>query len=487
MLSLTQRVIVLTQSALLVVGLLLVGLFRWQQQDAEGQPPQLPLPGQIAAIADLVERGAPDDLPQLLQAINSPGLRVYVLLADEVPIGGQGRLMPALTRLSERYMQVLGDRSVRVETRRGVKSLVMKALRRNDADAYPMRFVVGLVDGRSLVVEPGHEVVGRLVRMRLAWGLLVVIALVGLLVAWSLHRQFGPLDVLAQAVGRFSGDGDESPVAEAGASQVRSLTRRFNEMRARIRGLLDARTRLLSALGHDLGTYLTRLRLRVEYIADETQRRHAERDIEDMHAVLKDTLMLARRELAAQPPEVFDLGALARAQVEALAASGLPVRLVHCDEAKVSGHITALIRALLNLIDNAVKYAGSAEVSVIAGAERVEMRVDDHGPGISPKERQLVLEPFYRCDASRNLDCAGSGLGLAIVADIVTRHCGELSLDDRPGGGLRVAILLPLARPDAASASEALPHRMVAGPSSGRKRATEGDDKSPSQFDSRVN
>lgn len=449
MLSLTQRVIVLTLSALLIVGLLLVGLFQWQQHDSEGRPPELPLPGQIAAIANLIESATPEQLPLLLQAISSPGLRVYVLRAGEPPVEGHGRPMPALTQLTERYMPALGERSVRVESRRGVRSLIAGALRRSSSDPYPLRFIIGLSDGRSLIVEPGNELVGRLVRMRLAWGVLIVIALIGLLIAWSLHRQFGPLDTLALAVDRFSGDSDESPVPEAGARQVRSLIHRFNEMRARIRGLLDGRTRLLAALGHDLGTYLTRLRLRIEYIGDDTQRLQAERDIEEMHAVLKDTLALARRGQVAQPPERLDLGALVRAQVETLAGTGMPVRLAVCDSVWINGRTTALIRALLNLIDNAIKYGDSADVNVLAGPERAELRVDDRGPGISPAERQLVLEPFYRCDVSRNLDRPGSGLGLAIVAEVVARHGGELRLDDRPGGGLRVRIFLPLATDDA--------------------------------------
>lgn len=453
MLSLTQRVIVLTLSALLIVGLLLVGLFQWQQHDSEGRPPELPLPGQIAAIATLVESSTREQLPLLLQAISAPGLRVYVLRAGELPAGGAGRPMPAFTQLTERYMPALDGRSVRVESRRGVRSLIAGALRRNGSDPYPLRFIIGLSDGRSLIVEPGNELVGRLVRVRLAWGVLVFIALIGLLIAWSLHRQFGPLDTLALAVDRFSGDADDSPVPETGAREVRSLIRRFNEMRARIRGLLDGRTRLLAALGHDLGTYLTRLRLRIEYIGDDTQRRQAERDIDEMHAVLKDTLALARRGQGEPPPECLDLGTLVRGQVETLAGTGMPVRLAVCDSVRVNARTTALIRALLNLIDNAVKYGESADVSVLAGPQQAELRVDDRGPGIHPAERQLVLEPFYRCDASRNLDRPGSGLGLAIVAEVVAGHGGELRLDDRPGGGLRVRIFLPLAPHEPGSAA----------------------------------
>lgn len=443
-LSLTQRVIAVSALALLLIAALLFGAFQWQQSRRDATQPGLPLPQRVAAIAELIEASDPAQLSQVLHALATPGLQISVIDADTAVPEDFPYALPALTLLSRRYFDAMQGRELRVESRVSPRELLRNARQRAAGDAPPpLRLVVTLHDGRHLIVEPDRRSVDRLVRARVIWSALILVALIGLIAVWILHRQLQPLQALAQALEHFGATQAHTPLRESGATEVRQLVRSFNQMRTRIQDLLDNRTRMLGAISHDLGTYLTRLRLRIEFIDDATQRGRAERDLAEMHTLLKDSLSLARLEQSPEPLQRMDLAALVRQQVEPLAEAGAPVELTRTDAVEIELRPTALGRAVTNLIDNAVKYGGRAEVSVLRDADGAEIVVDDHGPGIPADERQLVLEPFYRRDAARNLNQPGAGLGLAIVADVVARHRGSVNLEDRPGGGLRVRLRLP--------------------------------------------
>jgi two-component system osmolarity sensor histidine kinase EnvZ len=218
-------------------------------------------------------------------------------------------------------------------------------------------------------------------------------------------------------------------------------------MQERIRSLVEGRTRLLAVVSHDVGTYLTRLRLRAEFIEDAEQRAKAVRDISEMQALLADSLALARLDQRDVPEGRADLIVVVRAQSNAFAADGGQVRLSVDDEPlMVVGRDVVLGRLVANLVSNALKYGREADVGVRRDGDAAELRVEDRGPGIPAAERERVLEPFFRLDNARNLDTPGSGLGLAIANDIVRRVGGSLRLSDREGGGLSVRVRLPLAR-----------------------------------------
>jgi signal transduction histidine kinase len=113
-------------------------------------------------------------------------------------------------------------------------------------------------------------------------------------------------------------------------------------------------------------------------------------------------------------------------------------------ECLISGRPLALRRCFRNVIDNAVKYGKAASIGLQSDDKAAIVTIDDEGPGIPVDQRDLVFRPFYRLDASRNRDSGGTGLGLAIVQSIVLIHGGEVLLDNRPEGGLRVTVRLPL-------------------------------------------
>jgi signal transduction histidine kinase len=405
----------------------------------------LPVPAQIAAIVETVETTPPERLPLLLHALSSNMMQVSVV--DMPPSSAETRSMPMFTRMVRRYLRELGGRPVRAMVDlSGDGDVAIDESNGRMLTTHPIRLVIGLKTGRTLVVELRNEYLVRMTGFRLALAVLLATLAIGAISLWAVRRQIRPIEKLAEAVDSFGTRLDVPPLKEEGASEVRRLIVATNRMQTRIRDLVGSRTRMMAAIGHDLGTYLTRLRLRAEFIGDETQRERAVRDIEEMHALMNDTLTLAKLENDSEPSSAVDLVALARRCVEGFAVSGAPVRLLASDAPVViRARETAIKRALTNLISNALKYGQEADVTISQAGLSARLVVEDRGPGIPAHEREAVLEPFYRQDAARNLDAGGFGLGLAIVADIVHRHNGTITLGDRPGGGLSVSVELPLA------------------------------------------
>ena len=130
-----------------------------------------------------------------------------------------------------------------------------------------------------------------------------------------------------------------------------------------------------------------------------------------------------------------------------LADAGQPVQYLGPDRLRFACRPVALRRALANLIDNAVKYGGVAEVGLQADRDTIRLTIEDRGAGIPAAAREQVFQPFFRLEPSRSRATGGTGLGLAVARTIVHRHGGEITLDDRPGGGLAVRVILPVAGP----------------------------------------
>ena len=252
-----------------------------------------------------------------------------------------------------------------------------------------------------------------------------------------------PLRAFAEAADRLGLDTEPPALPEHGSRELRQATRAFNRMTARIRRLVDDRTLLLAAVSHDLRTMLTRLRLRAELIEDPEQREKAAADLDEMNAMLDATLAFARDEAADERPVPVELAAMLRSLVEDLADAGRSTSFEGPRHLTVSGRPVALRRLFENLLDNALRYGGEAEATLRRLDEgRVEVLIDDRGPGIPEALRERVFDPFFRVDGSRSRDTGGSGLGLAVVRAIVQRHGGTVRLEDRPGGGLRVRVTL---------------------------------------------
>lgn len=302
----------------------------------------------------------------------------------------------------------------------------------------------------SALLPDGSELVfrsKRLVSWSLNWDLLLRFSLPSLLfflVAWWLVRtSVAPLQRLVTAM-RQVGTDDMELLPEAGQSEVRQLIRAFNRMNERIHQLLTSRTQTLLAVGHDLRTPLARLQLRVDGAPiDEETREEMGEDISEMSELLASLQAFVESGQDSGPARAIDLAAMVRSQIDGAADAGLEVTYDGPDSLEIRAHPAGLRRAIANLLQNAHRYAGMADVTLRPGEAWVELAVADRGPGIPEERLDDVRQPFTRLDDARARNTRGMGLGLAIVDRVVQAEGGRLDLANRPGGGLVATLVLP--------------------------------------------
>lgn len=282
----------------------------------------------------------------------------------------------------------------------------------------------------------------------LVWPLIVqtvlIYAVLVAVLALVMGRITRPLARLTRRVESFARA--RSPVERIepeGPEDVRRLIAAHNAMEGRIASMLDEKDVMLGAIGHDLKTPLAALRVRIESVPDEAERARMAGTIEDIVRSLDDILSLARVGRPGDPPERTELSALIASLVEEYEDMGKPVELGDCERTVAMLRPTWLRRALRNLIDNALRYGGSARVSMLRAGQDLRIRVEDDGPGIPEADIGRMTDPFTRGDPSRNTATGGSGLGLALARAIAEQHGGSLVLANRPEGGLRAEIVLP--------------------------------------------
>lgn len=251
-----------------------------------------------------------------------------------------------------------------------------------------------------------------------------------------------PIQHLSDAAERLSENLDSPPLDENGPREARQAAHTFNLMQKRIREQVQQRSRMLGAVSHDLRTPLSRLKLRLEQIDDVKLQSQMRQDLDDMIGMLDATLTYLHEQRTSEMLQWMDVQALVESLSENAQDRGADVQ--------VSGTCTplqvqpmALRSCLNNLIDNALRYAGHAEITLEDQPQRVLIRVIDHGPGIAADKREAVFEPFYRLEGSRNRNSGGVGLGMTIAREAAERLGGQLTLEETPGGGLTAVISLP--------------------------------------------
>jgi signal transduction histidine kinase len=252
-----------------------------------------------------------------------------------------------------------------------------------------------------------------------------------------------PLKQLAQAAKDLGNDINHPPLTLSGASEIRQASAAFNAMQARIRQHISQRTQMLAAITHDLQTPLTRLRLRLEKVADTELYDRLVGDLSAMQSMVKEGLDLARSMDSTEAMQALDLDSLLDSVCSDAADAGQKVSLSGQAAMALMARPIAMRRCLVNLIDNAVKYGQYAQVTVerIPGAARIRIR--DGGPGIAPDQLAKVFEPFYRIETSRSRESGGTGLGLTIARNIAEQHGATVLLSNHVDGGLEVTLIVP--------------------------------------------
>ncbi|MBN3865668.1 HAMP domain-containing histidine kinase [Pseudomonas frederiksbergensis] len=251
-----------------------------------------------------------------------------------------------------------------------------------------------------------------------------------------------PIQRLSNAAERLSENLDSPPLEESGPREARQAAHTFNLMQKRILEQVQQRSRMLGAVSHDLRTPLSRLKLRLEQIDDEKLQGQMRQDLDDMIDMLDSTLTYLHEQRTSEAPQWMDVQALVESLSENAQDQGADVQASgRCAPLQVQP--IALRSCINNLLDNALRYAGNALITLEDSREALVIRVIDHGPGIAADKREAVFEPFFRLEGSRNRNSGGVGLGMTIAREAAERLGGQLSLEETPGGGLTAVIRLP--------------------------------------------
>lgn len=300
---------------------------------------------------------------------------------------------------------------------------------------------LALVDGSFLTFRsahaPGLARHGSWAYLATAMAIFVGVAAVVLM-----HRIAGPLRDLTRVTAEIGHD-KVVPIREAGPDETREIARALNAMQDRIHRLITQRTHALAAVSHDLRTPIARLRLRLDTLIEVSETHAMRSDLNDMQAMIDSTLAYLRGDADPEPQRIANVASVLISIEDASSDAGRDVSYSGPGRALAIVRLIALRRALDNIVDNAVRYGAYARLRLEVQPKRLLITVEDGGPGIAPNEVANAFEPFTRLEASRNRNTGGTGLGLTIARQIVEAEEGDISLANRPEGGLQVQISLP--------------------------------------------
>jgi signal transduction histidine kinase len=441
--SLLGQMLLLMGAALLVAQTVNFAFILNEQEKLSLAQNEGPAITRFAQNAARIAAAPPGARPAL--AADRPGRGAHYRIVSRDPIDGEG--LERIPEIEARLAHALADAGVRARAVRGTalgagpgepdhrhrlhdrERIVLLAAQFDDGS---------WLTGRFDVPRGDRWLIHRLLAATFALYVLVLGA-----VLWIAIRLGRPLRDLTRAAERFQGRSEAERVEPRGPSDVRRAIEAFNAMNRRTLALLDEKDRMLGAIGHDLRTPLASLRIRAETMEPEDERALLVATIKEMAATLEDILVLARTGRAREPVRAMDIAALADALVEEYRSLGLAADFEPSPRAVLEVQPNLLRRALRNLIDNALAYAGEARVWVEAQAGAFALIVDDDGPGIDEDRLEEVLEPFSRIEESRSRESGGAGLGLTIARAAALAHGGDLTLSRRPEGGLSVRIVLP--------------------------------------------
>jgi signal transduction histidine kinase len=269
----------------------------------------------------------------------------------------------------------------------------------------------------------------------------VILSLIGVFVAKQIASPMRRLAIAAEALGRGE---SVPPLPESGPDDIRQTAEAFNRMQSRLHRFVDDRTRMLAAIGHDLRTPLTSLRLRAEFVSDPDVQQKMVSTIDEIQTMTEAALAFAREEATAETTRAMNISALVESICDDLSDLGQDVTFLESAKIVYRCRPDALRRAFRNLIENAVRYGERARVSVRKRQGNIDIIVEDDGPGIPEAAFEEVFAPFFRLEQSRNRETGGVGLGLSIARAIVHHHGGVITLSNS-SAGLRVAVTLPTA------------------------------------------
>lgn len=450
--SLAVRIGVTVLVAFLAISVLAMAyVLRRSEINAQATAPS---PAKVAAMADLLDDLSEKARAKILPALSTPLLEVTLEAAPAPEVSLAPLEDWQLRQLQDAYRAAMPARDAWLDVWRQQRPMggLPRLLRSEDAS---LVLRTTLKDDTLLVVRSRELCPVTNFGLPLGFGAGLLGTLIALLMLVFLLRQIRPLEELARAVDRIDlqSHPQQIPELRTSAPEIRALVAAFNRQQERLSGLLKSRLALVGGLQHDVRTFATKVRLRLENEASSASLSQAISDLDDMVRLLDDALLATQGTETSTDYglELVDIHELLILEKDARPDQRLtfekkadvpPPRLY------VLGNRLALRRVFSNLLDNAIAYGQVAQIAIISGHGRVVVIIDDSGPGIPAEMRDMVREPFVRLERSRARTTGGSGLGLAIVSNLVAQHEGRFTISDAPGGGARMTVDLPQFRAD---------------------------------------
>lgn len=461
--SLFSRLVLVLLAGLIVAQLLSFAIHMHERGELLLRASGIQSAQRIADVVKLLESLSPPERRRIVNVLSAPPLLVSLDRSPLAPPGGTAESSARAALFSSMLRRFLGDDwTVEVTVADDPPS-----------SPFPMRGPMGAANREGhppafgpmmhSVVQPGFSFVAQ-VRLRDAtlvtfdsrlpqemagWPYRVLFSLVVLLTAviilslLAVRWATRPLKVLADAADELGRNIQRAPMEENGPVEVARAARAFNTLQARLIAHMRERAGVLAAMSHDLKTPVTRMRLRAELLGDPELKRKFTTDLEEMESMVAGTLDFLRGLESGEVVKPVDVMALLESLQADMTEMGRRITIDGTALRPYPAKPAALKRCLVNLLDNAIKYGKSASIHVDDNDDRLEICIEDEGPGIPQMELERVFEPFYRLEASRSRDTGGTGLGLTIAKSIAEGHGGRLTLANRNGGGLEARLILP--------------------------------------------
>ena len=408
--------------------------------------------GRAANVARLIEEAPADLHTAILRSADSPLVRFEMTATPLVQHNDHSDNMLVETRvralLNDAY-----SREIRVELHQIDGQLLPLpnlsdemtemhlAMMQGKLSAVEMNLAISISGGQWLNVSTRFE------RPPIQWPLysiltfgLTAAALLVVATWFVMSRIMAPLRQLVKA-SESLGRGEEIRLLpENGPLEVRELTAGFNRMQQRLSRYISDRTSMLAAIGHDLRSPITAIRIRAEMVEDIETRDSLVASAEEMTAMLEATLNFARSLSESEPVQTIDL---AKFMLDLKSSMIEPFSIVHGPDVSLRIRPIAMKRAIRNIIENAIRYGENATLTWSIHGDELTILVDDDGPGIPEDDLERVFDPFVRLETSRSLETGGHGLGFSIARSVLRAHGGDISLGNKAQGGLSAIIRVP--------------------------------------------
>lgn len=407
----------------------------------------------VATLTKLINDANRQERQRIIEKMNEDGLHIRLDAQAIIPFRKPNPLERSLRHQLRQALDGSGVTEVRAAIKLNPNAKLPQPNDRRMPPPPPEKFTndlegvyfsIHLWDGTWLNLQTSDlkgppPWTGKTLQLLALWLFLITIS--GFILARRMNK---PLAQLAVAADQFGLSHAQPPLEETGTREVRRTIQAFNQMQQRLHKQIQDRSNMLAAISHDLRTPITTLRLRAEFIDDPEIRQKTLDTLEEMEAILSASLAFARDEAADEQPRTIDLAALLQSVVDDHVDLGGHADYQGPEKKTFNCRPVSLRRALNNLIDNASKYAGEVQVSLIENKDDVSILIEDNGPGIPEDKLEEVLTPFYRLESSRNPQTGGTGLGLAVANSIIIAHGGTLKLQNRQDQkGLCARVTLP--------------------------------------------